>query len=141
MKHIEHNLLVELRSLLSSGHTPVLYSGRGQLHFDSETKSRLFSVQLSQLMARLASSVAAGLGYLISKGGTTTQALLSYGLSLSSVHLEGQLLPGLSIVRPLMVLCLAYLSSPSLGIWATARLCSRLGSLWMPADAASNSIG
>ena len=100
MKHIEYNLLVELRSLLSSGHTPVLYSGRGQLHFDSETKSRLFSVQLSQLMARLASSVAAGLGYLISKGGTTTQALLSYGLSLSSVHLEGQLLPGLSIVRP-----------------------------------------
>ena len=40
------------------------------------------------------------LGYLISKGGITSQTLLARGLALESVQLEGQLLPGLSLVRP-----------------------------------------
>ena len=44
--------------------------------------------------------MAPSLGYMISKGGTTTQTLLSRGLQLRSLNLEGQLLPGLSVVRP-----------------------------------------
>ena len=51
-------------------------------------------------MGRLAASLAPDLGYLISKGGITTQTLLSTGLGLEAVQLEGQLLPGLSLVRP-----------------------------------------
>ena len=47
----------------------------------------------------MASSVATDLGYLISKGGITTQTLLADGLGLEAVQLEGQLLPGLSVVR------------------------------------------
>jgi len=38
------------------------------------------------------------LGYLISKGGITTQTLLADGLGLGQVELQGQLLPGLSLV-------------------------------------------
>jgi uncharacterized protein YgbK (DUF1537 family) len=38
------------------------------------------------------------LGYLISKGGITTQTLLAEGLALTVVALQGQLLPGLSLV-------------------------------------------
>ena len=52
-------------------------------------------------MARLAAALAPELGYLISKGGITTQTLLTHGLGLEAVQLEGQLLPGLSLVRPL----------------------------------------
>ena len=51
-------------------------------------------------MGRLAAAVAPDLGYLISKGGITTQTLLGDGLQLKAVQLEGQLLPGLSVVRP-----------------------------------------
>ena len=51
-------------------------------------------------MGRLAASLAPELGYIISKGGITTQTLLADGLSLEAVQLEGQLLPGLSLVRP-----------------------------------------
>ena len=51
-------------------------------------------------MGRLAAAVAPDLGYLISKGGITTQTLLAEGLDLAAVQLEGQLLPGLSLVRP-----------------------------------------
>ena len=38
---------------------------------------------------------------MISKGGITTGTLLAEGLGLEAVQLEGQLLPGLSLVRPL----------------------------------------
>jgi uncharacterized protein YgbK (DUF1537 family) len=50
------------------------------------------------VMARLGAALAPRLGYLISKGGITTQALLAEGLDLASVELQGQLLPGLSLV-------------------------------------------
>jgi uncharacterized protein YgbK (DUF1537 family) len=49
-------------------------------------------------MARVAASLAPRLGYLISKGGITTHTLLADGLGLDWVALQGQLLPGLSLV-------------------------------------------
>ena len=100
LNDLEQNWLARLRSLLVSGMTPVLFSGRGELRFGSDIQSRRFSRELASLMSRLAAAIAPDLGYLISKGGTTSQTLLAEGLSLSSVHLEGQLLPGLSLVRP-----------------------------------------
>ena len=44
-------------------------------------------------------AVAPRIGYLISKGGITTGSVLADGLGLGTVLLEGQLLPGLSMVR------------------------------------------
>ena len=89
-----------LRDVLATGQTPVLFSSRGELSFASERDSRRFSRELARLMARLAAALAPELGYLISKGGITTQTLLTHGLGLEAVQLEGQLLPGLSLVRP-----------------------------------------
>jgi len=97
---LEREWLQQLREMLAGDATPVLYSSRGELGFASLPQRRHFSLQLAQVMARLAAAVASDLGYLISKGGTTTQTLLSKGLGLTAVQLEGQLLPGLSLVRP-----------------------------------------
>jgi uncharacterized protein YgbK (DUF1537 family) len=55
-------------------------------------------VALAAVMARLAAALAPELGLIISKGGTTTQTLLADGLALNWVELQGQLLPGLSLV-------------------------------------------
>ena len=90
----------QLLVTLEKGLTPVLFSSRGELNFSEQTEGLSFSINLAKLMARLVSCVAPKLGYIISKGGLTTQMLLSYGLSLKSVQLEGQILPGLSMVRP-----------------------------------------
>jgi len=98
---LEREWQLQLQSLLASGATPVLFSSRGELRFGSEREGRRFSRHLAQLMGRLAAGLAADLGYLISKGGITTQTLLADGLGLESVQLEGQLLAGLSLVRPL----------------------------------------
>jgi len=46
----------------------------------------------------LAAALAPQLGLIISKGGITTHTLLADGLGLDWVELQGQLLPGLSVV-------------------------------------------
>ena len=94
-------LLSKLQSILDSGLTPVVFSSRGQITFSSEYSARRFSCELARFMGLLASSVASELGYLITKGGLTTQTLLADCLTLSALQLEGQLLPGLSLVRPI----------------------------------------
>ena len=93
----------KLEHVLEKGLTPVLFTSRGELSFGSgpaALKRRLhFGLELSKLMARLVAGVAPRLGYLISKGGITTGTVLSEGLGLEAVQLEGQLSPGLSMVR------------------------------------------
>ena len=93
-----------LQGLLAGGSTPVLFTSRGELTFGdgaSAQRRRLqFGMALARLMARLVAALAPHLGYVISKGGITTGTVLAEGLGLEAVQLEGQLLPGLSLVRP-----------------------------------------
>ena len=95
----------QLQAALAEGRTPVLYTSRGELSFgegEAAAARRLrFGMALARVMARLVASLAPQLGYVISKGGITTGTLLAEGLALPAVHLEGQLLPGLSLVRPM----------------------------------------
>ena len=53
---------------------------------------------LAASQARLVAALAPELGYVISKGGITTHTLLVDGFELAAVRLQGQLLPGLSLV-------------------------------------------
>ena len=101
MASLERYWCNQIDEALEDGCTPVLFTSRGELSFTTKQARRYFSNELAQLTGRLAGLVAPRLGYLISKGGTTTQALLANGLGLALVQLEGQLLPGLSLVRSL----------------------------------------
>ncbi len=87
-----------LEQLLASGRTPVLYTSRGELLCRHPAERRALGIALAELMARLAASLAPHLGYLISKGGITSHTLLADGLQRTLVNLQGQLLPGLSLV-------------------------------------------
>ena len=53
------------------------------------------------MLSRIAKGIVSELGYLIVKGGTTSQTVLQEGFAIDLLHLEGQLLPGLSLVRAL----------------------------------------
>jgi uncharacterized protein YgbK (DUF1537 family) len=90
--------LQQLREACSGEQTPVLFTSRGELQCVSAAERRRLGLQLAALMARLAAAVAPGLGYVISKGGITTHTLLADGLQREQVELQGQLLPGLSLV-------------------------------------------
>ncbi len=97
--------LKRLEQALEAGLTPVLFTSRGELGFGAGAAAKerrlRFGLELAALMARLVAGVAPRLGYLISKGGITTGTLLVEGLGLKVVQLEGQLMPGLSLVRPM----------------------------------------
>ena len=95
---LERDWLLELGEILAGGRTPVLYSSRGEFPCASVAARRRLGEGLAALMARLVGALAPQLAYLISKGGTTTHALLADGLGLAAVELQGQLLPGLSLV-------------------------------------------
>ena len=95
---LEQAWLAQLETVLAAGQTPVLFTSRGELQCRSAAERRRLGLELAALMARLAAALAPQLGYLISKGGITTHTLLADGLGLARVELQGQLLPGLSLV-------------------------------------------
>ncbi len=102
---LELEWLDRMRVVLDRQQTPVLYTSRGELQFGeglaADQRRLRFGMALAQLTARLVAALAPQLGYLISKGGITTGSVLADGLGLGTVLLEGQLMPGLSMVRPM----------------------------------------
>jgi uncharacterized protein YgbK (DUF1537 family) len=95
---LEQAWLEQLQAVLVVGKTPVLFTSRGELPCRSAAERRRLGLELAALMARLAAALAPQAGYLISKGGITSHTLLADGLGLARVELQGQLLPGLSLV-------------------------------------------
>lgn len=96
---LEAEWLAALERRLAAGLTPVLFTSRGELECRHAAERRALGQALAASMARLAGRLAPELGYVISKGGITSHTLLADGLGLTEVELEGQLLPGLSLVR------------------------------------------
>ncbi|MCL1473862.1 four-carbon acid sugar kinase family protein [Argonema antarcticum] len=83
----------------ADGKTPVVYTSRRELTFkDTETRLQ-FGVAVSALLMDIVRGLPADIGFLISKGGITSNDVLSTGLALTSARLLGQILPGCSIVR------------------------------------------
>jgi uncharacterized protein YgbK (DUF1537 family) len=95
---MEAEWLEQLQERLLAGTTPVLYTSRGELSLGSEAERRHLGLALAALMARLVGALAPQLGYLISKGGITSHTLLEQGLHCDQVELQGQVMPGLSLV-------------------------------------------
>jgi len=79
--------------------TPVIFTSRQELTFtDAQTRLN-FGVAVSALLMDIVRGLPSDLGFLISKGGITSNDVLSSGLALTSARLLGQILPGVSVVR------------------------------------------
>ncbi len=97
---LEIGCLKQIIDILQNHKTPVIYTSRGEISFSSKIERINFGIYLAEFMAYLIAQVSTRLGYIVSKGGITTHILLTKGFKLSSVHLKGQILPGLSVVTP-----------------------------------------
>jgi uncharacterized protein YgbK (DUF1537 family) len=95
---LERAWLERLRLVLARGRTPVFFTSRGELACRHAAERRALGLALAGCMARVVACLAPQLGYVISKGGITTHTLLAEGFGLAAVDLQGQLLPGLSLV-------------------------------------------
>jgi uncharacterized protein YgbK (DUF1537 family) len=90
--------LEEIRIVHNSGKTSVIYTSRQELTF-KDVKTRLdFGSTVSTLLMDIVQGLPADIGFLISKGGITSNNVLSTGLALTSARLLGQILAGCSMV-------------------------------------------
>ena len=88
-----------LRSHHAQGQTPVVYTSRQELQFaDPETRLQ-FGMTVSALLMDIVQGLPSNIGYLVSKGGITSNDVLSQGLSLRAAWLLGQIIPGCSVVK------------------------------------------
>lgn len=90
--------LAKVHQVHKAGKTPVVYTSRQELTF-ADVKTRLdFGLRVSNLLMDVVRGLPADIGFLISKGGITSNDVLSTGLALTAARLLGQILAGCSMV-------------------------------------------
>ena len=94
-----NNLLERIGQAHGTEKTPVIYTSRRELGFASQAQRLAFGAQVSAFLMDIVRNLPETLGYLISKGGITSNDVLSSGLGLRTARLLGQILPGVSVAR------------------------------------------
>lgn len=90
--------LGKVEKTLHNGKTPVVYTSRQELNFpDIETRLK-FGKQVSAVLMDIVRGLPSDIGFLISKGGITSNDVLSDGLALKEARLLGQILAGCSVI-------------------------------------------
>lgn len=102
--HVDYSFLVEsiigkVNALNELGKTAVIFTSRIEKQFDSQEERLEFGVLVSEFLMEVVRNLPEDLGFLISKGGITSNDVLSKGLSLKTSRVVGQILPGCSVVR------------------------------------------
>ncbi|MDJ1180803.1 four-carbon acid sugar kinase family protein [Roseofilum sp. BLCC_M91] len=98
-ENLIQSILRQVQDIHSQDRTPVIYTSRQELTFPTIQARLDFGKQVSHVLMSVVENLPADMGYLISKGGITSNDVLSRGLKLRSARLLGQILPGCSLVR------------------------------------------
>jgi uncharacterized protein YgbK (DUF1537 family) len=91
--------LAQCARIHAEGKTPVIFTSRVEKVFADSATRLAFGESVSALLMDVVRALPADLGYLISKGGITSNDVLSKGLALRTSRVLGQILPGCSVVR------------------------------------------
>lgn len=92
------HVLQQVHTIHAAGNTPVVYTSRQELTFPDSSTRLAFGQQVSALLMDIVRGLPADIGFLISKGGITSNDVLSDGLALPTARLLGQILAGCSVV-------------------------------------------
>jgi uncharacterized protein YgbK (DUF1537 family) len=91
--------LARARAAHDDGLVPVIFTSRGERRFPDRQGRLAFGQRLSDLLMDVVRGLPPTLGYLISKGGITSNDVLSHGLALRAARVLGQVHAGCSVVR------------------------------------------
>ena len=83
----------------AGGRHAVIYTSRTERRFPDQAARLAFGEQVSALLMDVVRGLPESLGFLVSKGGITSNDVLSQGLALRTARVLGQVLPGCSVVR------------------------------------------
>lgn len=96
-------LLADVRETIERAHaggqTPAIYTSRIEKTFADQTARLAFGEQVSAFLMDVVRSLPSSIGFLIGKGGITSNDVLSDGLALRTSRVLGQILAGCSVVR------------------------------------------
>jgi len=92
-------VLVRIEFIHTIGQTPVIFTSRTERSFPDQAARLAFGEQVSGFLMDVVRGLPKTLGFLVSKGGITSNDVLSSGLALRTARLLGQILPGVSVVR------------------------------------------
>jgi len=92
-------ILAAARDAHAQGWTSVVYTSRVERQFPDQAARLAFGAAVSAFLMDVVRGLPATLGFLISKGGITSNDVLSDGLALRTSTVLGQILPGCSVVR------------------------------------------
>lgn len=92
-------ILQQVTQVFASGNTAVVYTSRQELQFPDVQTRLEFGVKVSGALMAIVRQLPEDIGFLISKGGITSNDVLSDGLNLPMVRLLGQIHPGCSVVQ------------------------------------------
>jgi uncharacterized protein YgbK (DUF1537 family) len=90
--------LEKVTQALNDNKTPVVYTSRQELSFPDIDTRLEFGKQVSAVLMDIVKGLPADIGFLISKGGITSNDVLSDGLALKEARLLGQILAGCSVI-------------------------------------------
>lgn len=94
-----NSIVSQVESVYLQGQTPVVYTSRQELTFIDVPTRLQFGLRVSTLLTDVVKKLPPDIGYLVSKGGITSNDTLQKGLRLSTARLLGQVIPGCSMVR------------------------------------------
>lgn len=92
-------ILQRVHQAHDAGKTPVVYTSRQELTFDDAQVRLDFGLEVSALLMDVVRGLPHDIGFLISKGGITSNDVVSTGLNLPIARLLGQVLAGCSMIR------------------------------------------
>ncbi len=95
---LRSQVLDHVQQIYTRGKTPVIFTSRKELEFDDINTRLDFGKRVSQLLMDIVQGLPKDIGFLISKGGITSNDVLSTGLALPTARLLGQVLAGCSVV-------------------------------------------
>ena len=96
-------VVAELTASIAHAHaqglTPVVFTSRSERQFARVAERLAFGEAVSGTLMDLVKRLPETLGFLISKGGITSNDVLSTGLELTASRVLGQILPGVTVVQ------------------------------------------
>ncbi len=96
---VVHELTASIAHAHAHGLTPVVFTSRTELGFASTAERLAFGEAVSGTLMDVVHRLPETLGFLISKGGITSNDVLSTGLALTASRVLGQILPGVTVVQ------------------------------------------
>ncbi len=94
----KNKFLTQIRSILKQENTPVLFTSRKEVFLGNNDEQINFYNSLAYFISEIVSDLKNEIGYLVSKGGITSNVILSNGFKANYVYLQGQIITGVSLV-------------------------------------------